>query len=150
LLDNNNTRQFLTSYGANPGLQGYDVNKVLNFLIPGLPEVEVYNAWYQEESVSGEKISVGDAIYFVRDGEIFLEVSNLPGGDKIGDFVQGIHLHGGSLENPASGKFVVIEDNTAPGTKGGLTNPYLDIVAGVYGGPKLDRPFDVLTAKVSA
>jgi hypothetical protein len=150
LLDNNNTRQFLTSYGANPGLQGYDVNKVLNFLIPGLPEVDVYNAWYQEETVVNGKVTVGNAIYFIQDGEIFFEVSNLPGGDKIGEFVQGLNLAGGSVENPSSGKFLVIEDNTAPGTKGGVTNPYLDLVGGVYGGPKLDRGFDVLTAKVIA
>ena len=46
------------------------------------------------------------------------------------------------------GKFVVVEDNTAPGTKGGPGNPYVDLIGGVYGGVKLDRGFDVLTANV--
>jgi len=155
LLDNNNTRQFLTSYGANPGLTGYDINKVLNFLIPGLPEVEVYNGWYQTESKVDDgtgtgrtKIQVSNAIYFLNNGEIFFEVSNLPGGDKIGEFMQTIHLASGTIDNPGYGKFLVIDDNTAPGTKGGPQNPYLDLVGGVYGGAKLDRPFDVLTAFV--
>lgn len=149
LLDNNNTRQFLTSYGANPGLTGYDINKVLNFLIPGLPEVVVYNGWYQDESVDAAgKISVTNAIYMIPDGYIFFEVSNLPGGDRIGEFVQTLHLADGTIEAPGQGKFLVIDDNTAPGTKGGPANPYLDLVAGVYGGVKLDRGFDLLTAKV--
>lgn len=155
LLDNNNTRQFLTSYGANPGLTGYDINKVLNFLIPGLPEVEVYNGWYQTESLVDDgtgtgrkKIQVSDAVYFIQNGEIFFEVSNLPGGDKIGEFMQTVHLASGTIDNPGFGKFLVIDDNTAPGTKGGPLNPYLDLVGGVYGGVKLDRPFDVLTAYV--
>lgn len=153
LLDNNNTRQFLTSYGANPGLTGYDINKVLNFLIPGLPEVEVYNGWYQTESLvsnglGGQKIQVSDAIYFIQNGEIFFEVSSLPGGDRVGEFVQTLHLADGTVAQPGQGKFLVIDDNTAPGTKGGPANPYLDLIGGVYGGVKLDRGFDVLTAMV--
>ena len=48
----------------------------------------------------------------------------------------------------SAARILVIEDNTAPGTKGGPMNPYIDLVAGVYGGVKLDRGFDVLTAKV--
>jgi hypothetical protein len=52
--------------------------------------------------------------------------------------------------SPGFGKFLVVEENIAPGTKGGPGNPYIDIFAGVYGGVKLDRPFDVLTAKVVA
>lgn len=150
VLDNNNTRQFLTSYGANPGLTGYDINKVLNFLIPGLPEVEVYSGWYQTETTVGEKLTVSDAVYMIPDGYIFFEVSNLPGGDRIGEFVQTLHLADGTIEAPGQGKFLVIDDNTAPGTKGGPANPYLDLIGGVYGGVKLDRAFDLLTAKVIA
>lgn len=149
LLDNTNTRAYLTSYGANPSLQGYDVNRVLKFLIPGLPEVEIYNGWYQTESVDADgKISVSNAVFFVPDGYIFFEVSNLPGGDKVGEFVQTLNLAEGSLAAPGAGKFLVVDDNTAVGTKGGPGNPYLDLIGGVYGGVKLDRGFDVLTAKV--
>lgn len=148
-LDNNNVRQFLTSYGANPGLTGYDINKVLNFLIPGLPEVEVYRGWFQTETVNADnKIEVSNGVFFIPDGYMFFEVTNLPGNDKIGEFVQTVHLAEGTIDNPGYGKFVVIDDNTAVGTKGGPGNPFLDLIAGVYGGPKLDRSFDTLTAYV--
>lgn len=149
LLDNSNTRAFLTSYGANPNLGNYDLNKVLQFLIPGLPPVETYDGWYQTESVVANKLTVSDAVYFVPDGYLFFETS-LPGGDKIGEFMQTIHLATGSIDSPGFGKFIVVEDNTQPGSKGGPGNPYVDLVAGVYGGVKLDRAFDVLTAKVVA
>lgn len=147
LLDNANTRQFLTSYGANPTIGTYDINRILNFLIPGLPEVHVYDGWYQSETVTNGKITVSDAIYFIPDGKIFFEAS-LPGGDMVGEFVQTVHLASGSINSPGFGKFLVVEDNTQPGTQGGPKNPYVDLVGGVYGGVKLDRAFDVLTATV--
>lgn len=148
ILDNPNTRAFVTSFGANPGVQQYDLNKVLSFLAPGLPPVEVYKGWYQPETTVSGKLTVGNATFFIPDGKIFFECS-LPGNDKVGEFVQGAHLASGSIDNPGFGKFLVVEDNTAPGTKGGPANPYVDIFAGVYGGPKLDRAFDVLTADVT-
>lgn len=147
LLDNANTRAYVTSYGANPAITNMDINKILQFLIPGLPPVEVYNGWYQEETVTSGKITVGDAIYFIPDGKIFFECS-LPGGDMIGEFMQTLNLASGTIAEPGAGKFLVIDDNTGPGTKGGPANPYLDIIGGVYGGVKLDRAFDVLTATV--
>lgn len=150
ILDNSNVRSYLTAYGANPALPEYELNKVLQLLIPGCPPFEIYKGWYQSETIVDGKVTVGDAIYMIPDGYIYFEVSNLPGGDKIGEFVQGIHLATGSIESPGYGKFLLIEENIAPGTKGGPSNPFIDVLAGVYGGVKLDRPFDVLTAKVIA
>lgn len=149
VLDNVNTRSFLTSYGANPMIGEYTVQKVLGFLIPGAPEVMIYNGWYQAETTDPvtRKLLVGDAIFFIPDGKIFFECA-LPGGDKIGEFVEGIHLASGTVDSPGYGKFIVPEENIAPGTKGGPGNPYIDIIAGVRGGVKLDRGFDVLTATV--
>ncbi len=148
ILDNANTRAYLTSFGANPALQDYDINKVLSFLIPGLPPTTQYNGWYQTETVDGTgKIVVSDGVYFIPDGYIFFETM-LPGGDKIGEFVQGVHLAAGTINDPGYGKFLVVEDNTIPGSKGGPGNPYLDLIGGVYGGCNMQRGFDVLTAKV--
>lgn len=147
VVSNTNTLSYLTSYGANPSITGLEINKVLSFLIPGCPPVEIYKGWYQTESVTNSKISVSDAIYFIPDGYIFFECA-LPGGDMIGEFVQGVHLAEGTIDQPGFGKFFVVDDNTQPGTKGGPKNPFLDLVAGVYGGVKMDRAFDVLTAKV--
>ena len=158
ILDNANTRSFLTSYGANPALKEFTVSDVLGFLIPGAPKVTIYKGWYQTEaSGSGTtslgtaagvgQVTVSDAIYMIPDGYIYF-VNALPGGDKIGEFVEGVHLSSGTVDNPGFGKFLVIDDNTAPGTKGGPANPYLDLFGGVYGGVKLDRPQDTLTGKV--
>jgi len=148
ILENTNTKSYVANAVANPNIAQYDINMILGFFIPGCPPVEIYNGWYQTESEDGAgKIIVSDAVYFVPDGQIFFECA-LPGGDMIGEFVQGVHLASGSPDAPGFGKFLVVEENIAPGTKGGPKNPFIDIVAGVYGGVKLDRPFDVLTAKV--
>lgn len=150
ILDNTNTKSFISSIGANPAIMEWDINRVLNFVIPGSPQVNVYKGWYQTESVVNGKVTVSDAVYMIPDGYIFFEVAALPGNDKIGEFVQGVHLASGTIEAPGYGKFLVVEDNTAPGTKGGPANPYVDLFGGVYGGVNLYRPFDVLTAKVVA
>jgi len=148
ILDNNNTQTYLTSYGANNAINSYDVNTVLQFLIPGCPPCTIYDGWYQTESTDSDgKITVSDATYFIPDGKIFFE-TNLPGGDKIGEFWQTVNLASGSIQTPGAGKFLVIDDNTQQGSQGGPKNPYLDLVGGVYGGCKLDRAFDVLTANV--
>ena len=150
ILDNSNTRAFIASLGANAAFNGgFDLDKVLSYAIPGAPPAEVYNGWYQTETVVNGKITLSDAVYFIPDGYIFFECA-LPGGDKIGEFVQGAHLATGSVDAPGFGKFFVVDDNLASGTRGGPANPFMDLIAGVYGGVNLQRSFDVLTAKVIA
>lgn len=148
ILDNTNTRAFVASLGANGAFNGgFSLQKVIDYAIPGAPPVEIYDGWYQEETVVNGKLTVGDAQFFIPNGYIFFEAS-LPGGDKIGEFVQGAHLASGSVDAPGAGKFFVVDDNLAPGTRGGPANPFMDLIAGVYGGVNLQRSFDLLTAKV--
>lgn len=149
ILDNSNVQSLIKTYFSAENFGAYELNKTLQVLIPGCPEVITYDGWYQSESINADgKLVVSDAVYFIPDGKIFFEVTNLPGGDKIGEFVQSVHLAGGTIKQPGYGKFLVIDDNTAQGTRGGPKNPFIDIVAGVYGGVKLDRAFDLLTASV--
>lgn len=148
LLDNTNTVTRVQNYFSAENYGAYELNKTIQLLIPGAPEAVVYDGWYQTESVVDGKLTVSDAVYFIPDGKIFFEVSNLPGGDKIGEFVQSIHLADGTIDQPGQGKFLVVDDNTQKGSKGGPANPYVDLLGGVYGGVKLDRAFDVLTATV--
>lgn len=149
IMDNPNTRAFVSSLGASSAFAGggFDLPELLKFAVPGAPPVEIYNGWYQAETVVNGKLTVGDGLFFIPDYYIFFECS-LPGGDKMGEFVQGAHLATGSVDNPGYGKFFVIDDNLASGTKGGPGNPYMDLLAGVYGGVNLSRSFDVLTAYV--
>jgi hypothetical protein len=150
ILDNTNVQALIKAYFSAENFGAFELNKTLQMLIPGCPQVTIYDGWYQTESVDGNgKITVSDAVYFIPDGYIWFN-AELPGGDKLGEFVQGVHLASGTMDSPGYGKFLVTDENIAPGTKGGPSNPFVDIVAGVYGGVKLDRPFDVLTAKVVA
>lgn len=149
ILDNNNTKSYVQNAFANPNINKYDVNSVLKFFLPGLPEVEIYSGWYQSETIVDGKIVVGNAIFFIPDGYIFFECS-LPGAEMIGEFVQAQHLASGTMDAPGFGKFLVVEECIAPGTRGGPKNPFCEVTSGVYGGVKLDQPFNVLTAKVIA
>lgn len=148
-LDNTNVRSYVQNALANPHVMSYSLNQVLEFFIPGAPPVDIYDGWYQAQSTNAQgQLVVGDAIYFIPDGYVFFEVTGLPGGDKLGDFVQTVNLANGSVDAPGYGKFLVVEENIAPGTKGGPGNPYIDVFCGVYGSPNLWRPFDVLTGYV--
>lgn len=149
LLDNTSVTSLIQYRFAAENFAEYDLNRTLQFLVPGLPEFEIYDGWYQTESTDATgKVTVSDAVFMIPDGQIFFEVGNLPGGDMLGEFVQGVNLASGSVDSPGFGKFLIIEDNTSPGSKGGPQNPYISLVAGVYGGPKIDRGFDLITAKV--
>jgi hypothetical protein len=55
-----------------------------------------------------------------------------------------LSLANGSVDAPAPGKFILVDEHIEdrPG------NPFIDIFGGFYGGPRLKRPFDVLTATV--
>jgi hypothetical protein len=149
ILDNANTQSFIKTYFSSEAFGAYDLNKVLQMYLPGCPPVTVYDGWYQDQTLDNAtgKLSVGDAIFFIPDGYIFFTIGT-PDNDALGEFHQGLHLASGTIGSPGYGKFLVIEDNTAPGTKGGPKNPFIDLVAGVAGGPKLDRYFDILTAYV--
>lgn len=147
ILDNSNVKSYIQNGVANPNITAYDVNNVLKFFIPACPEVEIYNGWYQAETTVNGKLTVGDAIYMLPDGYIFFDVS-LADNQTLGEFVQAQHLAGGTVDQPGFGKFLVVEENIAPGTKGGPSNPYIEVLSGCYGGIKLDQPFNMLTAKV--
>lgn len=148
ILENANTKAYISSIGANPAIGSWDVQRLMDFLIPGGPKVTVYDGWFQEQTIdSNGKIQVGDAQYFIPDGKIYF-VPSLPDGDMVGEFVQGIHLAEGTVDAPGFGKFLVVEECIAPGTKGGPKNPFIDLVSGVYGGVNFFRPFDILTGDV--
>jgi len=157
-LDNSNVRSYIQNAVANPSIKEYGVNDVLQFFIPGAPVWEIYNGWYQTESTGSgtpteggdplpDQITVSDAIYFILDGKIFFEVA-LPDNNTIGEMVLGIHLAEGTIDNPGYGKFLVVDEQIAPGSAGGPKNPYIDLVSGFNGGVNLYRSWDTLTATV--
>lgn len=145
VLDNVNVQSLIQYRFASESYKMHDINNVLSFLIPGMPQVEVYGGWYQNESVNATtgQITVTDAVFFIPDGKIFFECK-LPDNNKIGDFCSTLSLANGSIDNPAPGKFVLVDEHIEdhPG------NPYIDLIGGIYGAPRLKRYQDVLTASV--
>lgn len=145
ILDNPNVQSLIQSRFASDLYREHGIGALLSFLIPGCPPVEVYQGWYQTEAVDATtgQITVSDAIYFIPDGRLFFECK-LPDNNKIGDVVMTLSLANGSVDAPAPGKFIIVDEHIQdrPG------NPFIDVFGGFYGGPRLKRGFDVLTATV--
>lgn len=145
VLDNPNVQSLIQSYFASGLTKEHNINEVMGFLVPGMPPIEVYKGWYQSESLNSTtgEITVGNAIYFIPDGSIYFECK-LPDMNKIGDVVMTLNLANGSVDSPAPGKFLLVDEHIEdrPG------NPYIDVIGGFYGGPRLKRAFDTLTATV--
>jgi len=144
-LDNPAVQSLIQNRFAAETYKMHDINAVCSFLIPGMPPIEVYKSWYQPESVNATTglVTVGDAVYFIPDGRLYFECK-LPDNNKIGDVVMTLSLANGSLDNPAPGKFILVDEHIEdrPG------NPYIDVFGGFYGGPRLKRAFDTLTGTV--
>lgn len=145
VLDNPNVQSLIQSRFASESYKMHDINAVMGFLVPGMPPIEIYKGWYQSETVDNTtgQITVGNAIYFIPDGSLFFECK-LPDSNKIGDVVMSLNITNGSVDAPAPGKFILVDEHIAdrPG------NPYIDVIGGFYGGPRLKRAFDTLTATV--
>jgi len=145
VLDNSGVQSLIQNRFAAETYKQHDINAIMQFLVPGMPPIEIYNGWYQPETVNATTgvITVGDAIYFIPDGRLFFECQ-LPDGNKIGDVCMSLNLSNGSVDAPASGKYVIVDEHIEdrPG------NPYIDVFGGFNGGPRLKRGFDVLTATV--
>lgn len=144
-LDNPAVQSLIQNRFAAETYTSHNINAALQFLVPGCPEVEIYDGWYQNETedVNTGLISVTDAVFFIPDGRMYFE-TKLPGGDNIGDVCMTLNLSSGSIDNPVAGKFLLVDEHIAdrPG------NPYIDLLGGFHGGPRLKRGFDVLTATV--
>lgn len=146
VLDNPSVQSLIQSRFASDSYNAqHDVNALFSFLVPGMCPVEVYQGWYQNESIDSTTgaITVSDAVYFIPDGKVFFECK-LPDMNKIGDVVMTLNLSNGSVDSPAPGKFILVDEHIQdrPG------NPYIDVFGGFYGGPRLKRAFDTLTATV--
>ena len=135
----------------NPAIQGgrltsYDVNGILQFLIPGLPQVTVYNGVYQAEAIDPVTgaLTTGPATYFIPDGKIFFE-TNLPDGNKVGEIQMTLNLSSGNINAPTAGKFLLTDTS---GLQSQIAAPWMALVSGFNGGPALTRAFDLLTATV--
>jgi len=145
VLDNSGVQSLIQNRFAAETYKAHDINAVMQFLVPGMPPIEIYNGWYQSESINNTtgQITVGDAVFFIPDGRLFFECK-LPDNNKIGDVCMSLNLSNGSVDAPSAGKYIIVDEHIEdrPG------NPYIDVFGGFNGGPRLKRGFDVLTATV--
>lgn len=88
--------------------------------------------------------------YIIPDGKILVAVDPVGYGGPLGEFAMTLAVQNGGFANPEAGMYLSVEDNTAPGSRGGLTNPFINLVAGFNGLPKIDRPFDIQIIDVLA
>lgn len=136
----------LSAVGGRQAELRNDPSALLNFSFPGAPPIRVYDEWYQTETLDGsdkDKLVLSAPVGFVPDDLLYFV--HRPMGESVGDFVMTPNIQNGSVNALGSGVFVVIDDKTEddPG------NPRIEVIAGFNGGPRLRRPFDVLTGDVS-
>jgi hypothetical protein len=144
-LANQKVQDQIRGFLASGIINGYETNKILSLLIPGVPEVDVYKGTYFAETINPltGKIAVSAATYFIPNGKIFFE-TDLPDNNKVGEVQMTLNLSNGSIDAPTAGKFVITDQRGL----GNVKNPSLELVGGFNGGPALMRSFDLLTATV--
>ncbi len=119
-----------------------DVNRLVQFHIPGAPPIEIYDGWYQDETTPAGVVTVGVPIPFIPDDIVYFDIK--PMGDNVGDLAITPNLQNGTVDSLGSGIIWGMEDNTNK-----LGNPNVEFVSGFNGGPRLFRPQDIHKADVS-
>lgn len=157
-MQNNNTQAYINRVLANNSVisagRTYGMELVADIAIPAVKKFDIivdYTGW-SALSASGVDPQLPTAFnYFVPDGQILFEM-DIPAtfGGPLGDFVFLGQVQNGGFVNPQPGPFLIIEDLTMPGSRGGLINPQLAQVSGYAGGPRIRRVNDVITANVIA
>lgn len=145
VLDNPQVQSLIQNRFAADTYKNHDVGELLTFLVPGMPPIKTYKGSYLPESrnaVTGQ-IATGDAIYFLPAGRIFFVVE-YPDDPTVGDVAMTLHLRSGTVAQPGVGKFLVVDEKIETNR----SNPYIDLLGGFNGGPRLKRGFDCLTATV--
>lgn len=160
-INNPNVKTFVQYAPANPtlfngsNLRPADPNWVRNF-IPGMENVEIIveqasyipdaNVTYDSEGFYQNST----ANYFLQDGFIFFGIDTVAGGGqgKLGSFQMTPSIAKGGMNAPQAGRWVILDDNTAPGTRGGPAQPFVGVVAGMQGALALPRARDIITAMV--
>lgn len=149
-MDNPNTKDYIPSgWMSNTNIQSYDITKIAPFLVTGLPPITVYDGvWMPQTEDNDGQITTGDGVYFIPDGLILFDC-DFKDKSKLGDFILGINPVNLMSGSRSYGKFILIEDCTLSGTRGGLNNPFINIYGGFSGGPRINRSRNVLTADVN-
>lgn len=113
-------------------LSSSNITQALRILFPKLTFV-IYDGGYLAEDHSFNM--------FIPDGTLVLLGEYT--GEKLMDFVTTLSLHNGGLSKPQPGKFSVIKDCSSS-----AENPYISLLVGLYGLPRVFHPNWIVSAKV--
>lgn len=147
-LANPNTRAFIQYAFANENFlnaqSSYNVQRVINFFIPGFNIPVVIEAAGYLTSATDED----SFVYFIPNGYIFFDIDVAQYGGPLGEYQITNAVQNGGWQNPQPGPWLQVEDNTVSGSKGGIGNPYINLISGFAGALNLYRATDILSAVV--
>lgn len=112
-------------------------------------EVVVVNDQYIPEANDPFGNTAGVSTYLFPDSKILFAIDTSSYGGPLGEFAYSIAAQNGGMFNPQVGPYVVMEDCSAPGSRGGVGNPSINVIAGFNGMPKINRPFDIIVMDVN-
>lgn len=113
-------------------LSASNITQALKMLFPKLTFV-VYDGGYLAEDKSFKM--------FIPDGVVVLIGEYT--GEKLMDFVTTLSLHNGGINKPQPGKFSMVKDRSS-----NADNPFIELLVGLYGLPRIFHPDWLVTAKV--
>ncbi|MDQ5921964.1 MAG: hypothetical protein QG673_2023 [Pseudomonadota bacterium] len=88
--------------------------------------------------------------YTIPDGRILIAFDSSSHGGSLGEFVFTPAAQKGGLLNAKPGIYTLLEDCSVPGSRGGVGNPFVNIIAGFNGLPKIANPNNILIIDVLA
>jgi hypothetical protein len=132
----------------NYNLTSNDINKVAQFLFPGLAPIRIVKDGWQDETVAADgSISMGVHQFFVPDDKV-LVVPNFGGSlyDGYGELqiTENMNDPAATLDKPAQGIYTFVDEKGLEERE----SPYVKVVAGFNGGPNLLRSDDVIVITV--
>lgn len=92
----------------------------------------------------------GVSRYTVADGKILIGFDSTSHGGSLGEFVFIPAAQKGGLLNAKPGIYTLLEDCSVPGSRGGVGNPFINIIAGFNGLPRIANPNNMLIIDVLA
>ncbi|MCE3267816.1 MAG: hypothetical protein K0R49_68 [Burkholderiales bacterium] len=88
--------------------------------------------------------------YTIPDGKILIAFDSASHGGSLGEFVFVPAAQKGGLLNAKPGIYTLLEDCSVPGSRGGVGNPFVNIIAGFNGLPRIANPNNMLIIDVLA
>lgn len=143
LLNENNHEWGKTLFGNATIFKRADMEMYLQHLYPaGNLKATIDDDMYIDDD--------GVSHYTIPDGKILIAFDTTTHGGTLGEFVYTPSAQKGSLLNPKPGIYSLIEDCSIPGSRGGVGNPFINLIVGFNGLTRIANPKNILIIDVLA